>query len=356
VHVVGHFPAGLALPRLPDLSFADLQALLPGALIVFVLGYVETIGIARGFAARSLAESHEPSDRHEHEKFHEQGHQPSRPMRANQELIALGVANVGAGLMQGFVVDANLSFSADNEESGARTPLSSLVAAGLTVLTALFLTPLFHNLPEATLAAIVIHAMLSLMDAKELKRYYHVRRLDFWVALVALVGVLLLGIVLGFLLAVIISIVALLYRASRPRFSVLGRAPGEDAYGDLERHPEYRPVPGLLLVRPNASLFFANAKPLHEQVRWLIAAIAPPPTTVLLDLEASDELDLSSADALLDLADELEAQGIELHLARVHAPALELLHRDGVVERIGEAHIHHTVHQGVEAFQQTRQI
>lgn len=333
VHV-GHVHAGLALPRLPGISFADLRALLPGALIVFILGCVETISIVRSFRGG-----------HGHE------HENSQETCANQELTALGAANIGAGLMQGFVVDANLSVSADNEEAGARTPPSSLIAAGLIVLTALFATPLVHNLPEATLAATVIHAVLGLMDVAELRRYYAVRLLDLWVALVALVGMLVLGVVLGFLTSVMLSVLALLFSASRPRFSALGRAPGEDAYGDVGRHPGYEPVPGLLIVRPNSYLFFANARLLYDEVRRLVATSEPRPDAVLLDQGASDELDITSAEALGELVDELEAQGIEMRLAGVPISALELLRRDGLVERIGETRIHHTVPQGVSAFQ-----
>jgi high affinity sulfate transporter 1 len=327
VHVVGHFVADLVPPRWPDLALADLRTLLPGALIMVLLGYVQTVGIASSFAT------------HHH-----------RELDANHELIALGAANLGAGLMQGFSVAASLPQSADNEEAGARSPLSTLVCAVLVLVTALFFGPVFHNLPQATLAAIVIHAMIGLMDVKELRRLYRVRRLDFAVAVVALFGVLLLGIVVGFVLAVTLSILALLYRSSRPHISVLGRSPDNGRYGDLGRHPDYRPVPGMLIVRPDAYLFFANVTALRQTIRRLIAKSDPRPKVLLLDLEASDELDASSADALKELAEELEAQGIEMGLVRVHAPALEILRRDGLVARIGEARIHHTVPQAVEAF------
>ena len=208
VHIVGDVPGGIAPPKLPSGIIDNFIPLFTGAMAIVLLGYAETIGAARKFASK-----------HRYD------------LDSNQELAALGIANIGAGLFQGFAVDTSLSKSAANDSNGAKTEMSAIIAAGLTIITALFLTPLFHNLPEATLAAIVIVAVWGLFDVAELRRYRRLDRPDFWLVIVALFGILVLGVMAGLILAVALSILLIVSRASQPHFSILGKFPGEDTMG-----------------------------------------------------------------------------------------------------------------------------
>lgn len=326
VEVVGNIPAGLATPAIPDVVLSDLLVLLPGAFGIALVSFAEAVGPARTFARKH-------------------GYQ----IDPNKELIGLGGANLGAGLFQGFPIGSSLSKSAANEAAGAKTQMSALVAAAATVLVALFLTPLFQSLPEATLGAIVVVAISGMMRVKELRRLLHVRRGDFVFALVALLGVLVLDILPGLLCAVILSLAMLVYRDSRPALSVLGRAPGSDDLADVAREPGGSGIAGLLVVRPNEELFFANADPVRAGILSLLDGDEPPVRTVVLDLELSDHVDVPSTDALTELYEELDQRGVTLVLSRVHAPVRELLDRSGLIQRIGEEHIYRRTITAVNA-------
>ncbi len=318
VHIVGDIPGGLAPPALPDVSVADMGLLLAGALGITLVMFAEAIGPARSFAGK-----------HDYR------------INADQELIGLGMANFGAGIFQGFPIGASLSKSAANDNAHARSQMSGMIAAGLTVLVALFLTPLFRNLPEAALGAIVIMAVASMFKLEKLKWLYRVRGQDFWFALVALLGVLTFEEVLfGLLVAVVVSLLALVARTSRPDMSVLGRAPGHLYFNDVSRHPESLQIPGLLIVRPNEGIFFANASALRDAVATIVAQQDAPVEAVVLDLEMSNELDAPGAEMLGDLCHDLAAQGVQIHLARVHPPVMEMLERSDVIMRIGKQNIH----------------
>ena len=259
VHVVGTIPAGLAIPRLPDVTWQELLRLVPGALGITLVIFAEGIGPMRTFAGKYRY-----------------------PVDANQELIGLGMSNAGAGLFQSFAVGVSLSRSAANDSAGARSQVSGIVAAALTIVVALFLTPLFTNLPEATLAAIVVVAVARMFKWKSIRELYRVRRSDFVLAMVALLGVLTFQEVLtGLLVAVIVSLLALVWRASQARVSVLGRVPGHITFSSIDNQPDNETVPGLLIVRPDEGLYFANAAPLRENVRALLAASDPPATSVV---------------------------------------------------------------------------
>ena len=235
VSIVGAIPAGLPHIGIPTLSASDIGTLASAALGLTLVAYAEHIGAASSFAAKH--------------------HQDVDP---NQELIGLGMANLGAGLLQGFTVGGSLSKTAANDAVGGRTQVAGIAAAALVLLTMLVLTPLFHNLPEATLGAVVIFAVWGLMDVAALRRYWRLRRLDFVLALTALMGELVFDVLPGLLLAVVVSLILLIYRASRPHLAVLGKVPGQHAYASAEQHSEYTTVPGLLIVRVDAPLFFAN--------------------------------------------------------------------------------------------------
>ena len=321
VHVVGTIPAGLAVPRLPDVTWQEFLRLVPGAMGITLVIFAEGIGPMRTFAGKYRY-----------------------PVDANQELIGLGMSNAGAGLFQSFAVGVSLSRSAANDSAGAHSQVSGLVAAALTVVVALFLTPLFTNLPEATLAAIVVVAVARMFKWKSMRNLYRVRRSDFVLAMVALLGVLTFQEVLtGLLVAVIVSLLALVWRASQARVSVLGRVPGRITFSSIDNQPENETVPGLLIVRPDEGIYFANAAPLRENVRTLMAASDPPATSVAVDLEMTNDLDAPSAHELAELHTDLVAARVHLMLARVHAPVRAVLDRSGATEEIGAENIHSRV-------------
>ena len=268
----------------------------------------------------------------------------------NQELIALGVANAGSGFVGGLAAGGSLSQSAVNEGAGARSEASPLVAAVLMVVTVLVLMPVFKNLPEAVLAALIIHAVSHLWKVAELKRYYEVRRLEFWLALATLLGVITIDVLPGLVIGVVSMLLLVVYRASRPHLGVLARVPGAPgAYGAIGRHPDYERIPDPLVVRLEAPLFYANASLVVASVKRLVGASDPLPRAVILDAGANDDLDITSSEQLELLADSLRAAGIELALADVRLPVLEMARRSGLMARIGEDRIFHTIDEAVDA-------
>jgi MFS superfamily sulfate permease-like transporter len=312
VEIVGEIPAGLAPPQWPAISLQDWWLLLPGALGLALVGFAEAIGPSRAFAAA-----------HKYE------------MDANQEFIGLGAANVGAGLFQGFPIGSSLSKSAANDRAGAHSQMSGIIAAALTVLVALFFTQWFYALPEATLGAIVIVAVSSMVKVAKMKHLSRVRRADFVLAVVALLAVLTFETLQALLIAVIISLFSLVLRASHPRLAVLGRIPDRLDFSDIRRHPENKTLPGLLMVRPENGLFFANAAGLREAIVSEMLSSPEPVKAVLVDLGATTELDVPSADMLAELGEELHSRNVRLMLTRVIMPVRQMLERAGAMEEIG---------------------
>ena len=230
-----------------------------------------------------------------------------------------------------------------------------MITAALVLATILVLAPLFADLPSAVLGAIVITGVLGLIDIGELHRYWVWRRTDFAVAIAAMVGVLLTTVLTGMLVAVLLSVVLLLFRASRPYVAALGRMPGYRAtYGDLARHPEAEPVPGLVIVRLDAPLYFFNANVARTQILELVHADAAPPSGVLIDLAATADLDVTTMDMLFGLVRELHAQSIDVLLAQVKSSVRDRLQRTGLLEEIGEDRIYMSIGSAVTDFGRRR--
>jgi MFS superfamily sulfate permease-like transporter len=324
VHIVGEIPAGMAPPKLPAITPEQWLSLIPGGVALALVIFAEAIGPARSFATKYRYE-----------------------INPDQELIGLGAANVGAGLFQGFPAGSSLSKSAANDGAGAKTQMSGLVAAALTILVALFLTPLFTNLPEATLGAIVIMAVSRMFKWRELLRLYNLRRFDFVLALVTFLGVLTFEEALwALLLAVVLSLLALVWRTSQGRVSELGLAREKLIFEEMGPDSDAKPISGLLIFAPEESLFFANADTVRVQIANRLAASEEPIKSVLLDLELTNELDVPSADMLEELDHDLDASGVQLMLARVRPPVRALLDRSGVTEAIGAEYIYNRVLEG----------
>lgn len=331
VHVVGEIPAGLAAPKMPGLTANQWLLLLPGAFGIALVNFAEAYGPARSF-----------SSTHRYE------------INADQELVGLGAANLGAGLFQGFSIGSSLSKSAANDRAGAKTPVSLVVCAVLTVVVALFFTPFFAPLPEAVLAAVVVVAITGMIKVKTIQRLYHLNRMDLIFAIVAMLGVLTFEALEGLLIAVIVSLLALVWRASQPRLSVLGREPGRFIFSDSRRHPENQTLPGLMILRPDEGLFFANADALRNDILRLVENSQPPVTVALLDLEMSNQLDVPSVDMLAELKRELEQRNVEFWLSRLHGPVREALDLSGVLQQIGSKDIYsRTLESSVEYLTRT---
>jgi MFS superfamily sulfate permease-like transporter len=282
-----------------------------------LVNFAEAYGPARSFAAK-----------HHHE------------VNADQELVGLGAANLGAGLFQGFSIGSSLSKSAANDLAGAKTPVALIVCAALTVLVALFFTPFFAPLPEAVLAAVVVVAITGMVKVKVIRRLYRFNRFDFVLAIVAMLGVLTFEALEGLLIAVILSLLALVWRASQSKLSVLGREPGRLSFSDTRRYPENRTIPGLLILRPDEGLFFANADALRSEIIAQVDAAQPHTKVVLLDLEMSNQLDVPSMDMLLELKKELDNRDTELWISRLHGQVRDMLVRSEYLQQIGPDKIH----------------
>jgi MFS superfamily sulfate permease-like transporter len=300
-------------------------SLLPGALALSLVVFAEAIGPARSFATKYRYS-----------------------INPDQELIGLGAANLGAGLFQGFPIGSSLSKTAANEAAGARSQMSGIVAAGLTILVALFLTPLFTSLPEATLAAIVVVAVAGMFKWREMLRLSRLRRADFALALVTFLGVLTFDEALwALLLAVVLSLLALVWRTSQGRVTELGLARKHLQFEPMDGDSEAAPISGLLIFAPEESLFFANADTVRTRVTNRLAASETPISSVLLDLELTNEIDVPSADVLKELHDDLKASGVRLMLARVRPAVRDLLDRSGVTDKIGADQCYGRVFDGV---------
>ena len=230
------------------------------------------------------------------------------------------------------------------------------MTSALILATAVFLAPLFGTLPNAVLGAIVIAAVLGLMDVTEMRRYWAWRRTDFLLALVALIGVVLTTVLVGMVLAVVLSVTLLLYRASRPYVAAIGRMPGQrGAFGDLTRHSDAKPIPGLLIVRLDAPLYFFNANVARSQILELVDAQQSKPVAVLIDLAATADLDVTTTDMLFGLVANLRARSIAVMLAQVKGPVRERLRRTELIGAIGENHIYLSVATAVAAFHRRSQ-
>jgi sulfate permease, SulP family len=325
VDIVGHIPGGLPTPAIPHPPAGDIATMVAGAGGLLVVIFSESLGAAQNFATKYGYE-----------------------IDANQELIALGVANAGSGFLGGLGGGGSLSQSAVNEGAGARSEVSPLVASVLALVTVLVLTPLFTDLPEAVLAALIIHAVSHLWKIDEFGQYYYERRLEFWVGLGTLAGVLTIDVLPGLVIGVVAMVLFVVYHASRPHVSVLGRVPDvPDAYGDVERHPTYALVPGLLILRLEAPLFYANASLVCDTVKELVGAGKPTPHAVVLDAGANSDLDITSAESLGELVKTLRSAGVDFAIAEIRQPVLEAARRTGLLDVIGSDRCFHTIDEAV---------
>jgi high affinity sulfate transporter 1 len=324
VEVVGNLPSGLAAPVLPGVGIDAVPMLFTGALGIALLVFAEATGPAEQFAQ-------------------EHGYE----VDANRELIALGSANMGAGLFQGFPIGASLSKSAANDRAGAKTPMSLVVAAAATALVALFLTPLFKDLPEAALAAIVVVAVSEMERVEPLRRLWRLRRSDFALALVALLGVLVLDILPGLAVAVVASLGMVVWRAGEARIRTTGAT--EDG-PDTTVVDGMVAAPGILVVEPQQLMFFVNASAIRKALLDTFARTDPKPDVVVLDLGLTSDLDVPAIDAITEMAGRLSDDGAHLWLAGLLPPVRNRLQVAGLTEQLGDDHLFNHVASALIAY------
>jgi SulP family sulfate permease len=328
VRIIGRVPRGLPLPHLPSVSLADLRELLPGALGIALLTFPDSVLLARAFAVKNHYE-----------------------IRPTQELRALAAANLAAGLFQGFSVGGSQSRTTVNEAAGGRTQVASLVAVVSLIFFLLFLTPVLRALPTVALSAILIFSGVNLVDVGSYRMLRRISRPAFFIALLVTAGVLISGMVSGILIGVMISLLLLLGRLARPTDVVLQEVEHTGKFHDLgESAPET--VPGLIAYRFYAPLFFANADHFLGRVRSLVAASPHPVRWFLMDVQAVTDIDVTGADALTRLIEELRLKGIAFKLARANRPLREKLAHFGLEAQLGEDMLFPSVHSAVAAFQQ----
>lgn len=322
VAVTGPIPTGLPSLQLPAIGWSDAGSLLVGAVAVVFVGYSESLA-----SGRAMARKH------------------NFRLDANQELVAQAAACGFAGVLGGFVTDGSLSKTSVADTAGQRTQMASLINALLVLLTMLFLAALFENLPKAALGAIVIDAMIGLISLKEARRYWRVDRREIAFYLVAMLGLLFIGIIVGIMLGLLLSTVALVWRASRPPLRRLGLDSASELYLDADRHEGLVVNPNVLVARLDGPLFFANATRVSDGLLRMVEDSQPPPAVVVVDVEAVSQTDYDGADALIDLHKTLNARGIVLALARIESDVLALWERAGVVAAIGPQHIFKTARE-----------
>jgi len=325
--IVGAVPAGLPGLSLPAVEWGALRALAPIALTISFIGFAESIAVAKAMQAR---------------------HRDYR-LDYDQELVALGVANLAACVVRGFPVTGGFSRTAVNDQAGAKSGLASLLSAAVIVLTLLFLTPLFYFLPKAVLAAVIMVAVFGLIDLKEPLRLWRNERADFFMLGATFVATLAFGIEHGILAGMSLSLGALIYRSSRPHFAVLGKLPSVDLYRNVLRFPEAVPPEGAVIIRFDEQLYFANAEFFRDTVEHEVAKRGGGVRAVIIDAASISSIDSSGAHVLEELIRQLDSRGITLHISGAIGPLRDRLARHGITEMMGEGHLHPHVADAVEA-------
>ncbi len=329
VRIVADIPSGLPGLGLPSFTLHEIAVLVPGALAVALVAFSQALGTAQTYAAKH--------------GYH---------VNPDRELIGMGVGNIGSGMLGGLVAGGSMSSTAVNVGAGAKTQVSTLVSAVLVLLTLLVLTPLFYTLPDAVLGAIVIHAVVHLIRIDELRRFYTWRREDFWMAMAAIVGVVTLNLLSGLLIAVVLSLFRLIWRVRDLQVSILGKVAGKEAlYTSIGRNPESGPIPGLVIMRLEVPLFFANAEQLRNRIHSLLHENVTT-KAVLIDMKANYAMGVSSVDVLLEVTRETLSSGIEISFAEIDGEVREIFRRSGLTDMVGVNRIYDSIHEGVQDYLQ----
>lgn len=323
VNVVGDIPQGFNPFTFPD-DWGIVGNLLPAAFVITLVGFMESIAVAKVYARRNRYE-----------------------LDPNRELIGLGFANLGSGLFGGYPVTGGFSRTAVNAEAGAKTKLAAVITAAVVTLVIVAFTPVFTQLPSATLGAIVVVAVAKLFDLSEIRHIHHLKRSDFVTLVVAFAATLALGVELGIAVAAAASIVVIVIRMMTPHTAVLGRLPGTHIYRNVERFPDAERIDGVTIIRFDVSLSYLNVDFMKRRVQRLLREADGDLRVLIIDGEGMNDIDSSATETLGELIDELAAKGVDVHLASLKGPVRDVLMRAGLYQRLG-AHIHHEVDDAVD--------
>ncbi len=327
VEIIGVLPQGFPTPAFPKVALADLPLLAAGALGMSLVAIGDTISTSAGFASRRGDE-----------------------VDSNQELVGIGSANILAAFFQGFPVSTSGSRTAVAEQSGAKTQLTGIVAAAAVLIMLLFVPGLVQHMPQPALAAIVITASISLFDLAALRHLWSIRKSEFSLAIVSILGVAFVGVLEGIVIAVVLSILQFFERAWRPHSAILGEIEDVSGYHDIERFSDAQQIPELIILRWDAPLFFANANIFRDLIRRLISQAELKPYWVLITAEPVTDIDTTAADMLVDLDLELNAGDIHLVFAEMKDPVKDKIVRYGLLDTIDHQHFFDTIEMAVTAF------
>jgi len=333
VSVLGHLPQGLPGPSLPLIPFDQLMPVVMGGLAIALVSFADTSVLSRTYAAR-LRTRVDP----------------------NQEMVGLGVANLAAAFFQGFPISSSSSRTPVAEAAGARTQLTGIVGAMAIALILVFGPALLEDLPNAALAAVVIASAIGLIEISDLRRIYRIQQWEFWLSMTCFVGVAAFGAIQGITLAVVLAVIEFLWDGWRPHSAVLGRVDHVKGYHDITRYPDARRIPGLVLFRWDAPLFFANAELFRERALDAVARSPTPARWLVVAAEPVTSIDVTAADSISELDDTLSAAGIELCFAEMKDPVKDKLKRFGLYTRLGEKTFFATVGEAVSAYLAARPI
>jgi len=327
VSVLGPLPQGLPAPRLPLVPLDSLGPIFTGGLAVALVSFADTSVLSRSYAARLRT-----------------------PVNPNQEMVGLGLANVAAGFFQGFPISSSSSRTPVAEAAGAKTQLTGVVGAVAIALLLVFAPSLLQDLPTTALAAIVIASAIGLIEVADLRRIHRIQRWEFWLSMTCFVGVAVFGAIPGIVLAIVMAVIEFLWDGWRPHSAVLGRVDDVKGYHDITRYPNARLVPGLVLFRWDAPLFFANAEFFHDRVLDAVASSPTPVRWLVVAAEPVTSVDVTAADAISELDDTLHAAGIELYFAEMKDPVKDKLKRFGLYSHFGEQSFFATIGEAVKRY------
>ncbi len=333
VAVLGPLPQGLPAFAVPWIAFADIVPVLLGGAAVALVSFADTSVLSRAYAARTATQ-----------------------VDPNQEMVGLGAANLAAGFFQGFPISSSASRTPVAEAAGARTQLTGVVGAVAVALLLLLAPNLLRDLPAAALAAVVIASAIGLFEIADLVRIFRIQQWEFWLSMVCFVGVAVFGAIPGIGLAIVIAIIEFLWDAWRPYSAVLGRAQGVAGFHDITRYPDARQIPGLVLFRWDAPLFFANAELFKQRVLDTVAKSVAPVRWLIVAAEPITNVDVTAADALAELDDTLHEVGIELCFAELKDPVKDKLKRFGLFARIGESFFFPTIEAAADSYLQSHAV
>jgi sulfate permease, SulP family len=334
IKIVGEVPSGLPGVSSPSFDPAVWKSLLSVALTISLVGFMESFAVAKAIQAK-------------HKNYQ---------VDANQELIALGVANLSAAFFQGYPITGGFSRTAVNDQAGAKTGMASVFSAILIVLTLLFLTPLFYFLPNAVLAAVVMVAVIGLIDYKEAIHLWKEDRSDFWMLIATFVVTLTMGIETGIGTGVVLSLAMVVYRSARPHIAILGKVPNSDFYRNIQRFENLEQRKDILILRLDGPLYFANLNYFKEQLMSLIAARGEALKAVVINADGISHVDSSAVHALKDWIKEIQNQGLELYFSNLIGPVRDIFAKSGLVELIGANNLFMGNQQAVDHFDNTAKV